>query len=193
MSSAKYIALDTETGGVNPKTTTLLSIYLIALDENLAQVGEPFEAKLADKSGVYRLTKGAMQVNKIDITNHEGVHPDKVRVHLAEWLSQHALGAKLTPIGHNIQFDLGYIFEQLMPQEEWEKYVSYRTIDISATANFLKFVGKIPAMQNTSLQGLSEYFKLSWTGDAHSAEVDTLMTVEILHAMKMLMSGESNG
>ena len=68
--SKLYIPLDTETGGLDPKTSDLLTIYIAVADENF-QILDELDLKLKPDGDRLPVTEpGAMKVNGIDLQKH---------------------------------------------------------------------------------------------------------------------------
>jgi len=209
-----YIALDNEMGGVT-LDYSLLTTYLVVLDENLNKVDE-LELALKPNDGIYRVCGRAMEVNKIDLKEH-----DKVAIYykeagslLYQFLNKNASTSRiplvpgvgkinrLTPIGHGIYGDIAFLTHYLMKEETWETFVSYRKLDTQAVAQFLKACGKIPDTVSGSLESLAKHFEIitegangnvSYVGlydcivSLHNAKVDTMLTVEVFKKMKELI------
>jgi hypothetical protein len=74
--------------------------------------------------GKYVVSAGALNVNKIYIPAHDrtAISYTDARPKLQEFLKScfEAEGGRVKPAGWNIRFDLDFIWEYLMPREEWE-------------------------------------------------------------------------
>jgi DNA polymerase III alpha subunit (gram-positive type) len=183
-----FICLDTETGGLDPKRHTLLTASFRILDADLRQV-DGIDLFIAPDEE-YRVTAGALQVNRIDILDHSrrAVSPLEARLRLIELLDRWAK-PRLTPIGHNIMFDLNFIHEHLLPKHEWEARVSYRVMDTQVIALFLQLTGKLKA-SSSSLMGLALSLGVPQKA-AHTAADDAEVTAEVFRRLVML-GKESN-
>lgn len=187
-----YIWFDTETGGLNPKIHSLLTAYFAIVDKDLNLIAElSLQLKPSDISKL-NLTQGAMDVNKINIEEHlkdpNTITYEEGRVQLKQFLLKNKIKGKrksFMPAGHNIQFDKEMIWEQLMPQDEFEEEVHYRTIDTSNICNFLKDVGIFPDDVG-NLESLVDLFKIP-KRETHTAKGDVLMNVEVYRGMKEMM------
>jgi hypothetical protein len=73
------------------------------------------------------------------------------------------------------------IWAQMMPRDEWEKTVHYRTIDTSAICAFLKDLGFLPSDVG-SLTSLVEYYTIPMK-EAHNAKGDVQMNIEVYRSM----------
>jgi oligoribonuclease (3'-5' exoribonuclease) len=190
-----YIWFDTETGGLNPKVHSLLTAYFAICDKDLNLIDElELQLKPSDLSKL-NLTQEAMNVNKINIDEHlkdpNTITYEEGRVKLKQFLLKNKIKGKrksFMPAGHNIQFDKEMIWEQLMPQDEFEEEVHYRTIDTSNICNFLKDVEILPDDVG-NLESLVDLFKVA-KRETHNAKGDVLMNIEVYRAMKAMMKAK---
>jgi DNA polymerase III epsilon subunit-like protein len=190
---SKYIAIDCETGGIDPSTSSLLVLYCAILDEDFQMIDEREYLIRPDGATSYWVTPGALKVNGIDIVEHDkkARKASDVSSELYSWLELHSGGGKdkLVPIGHNVQFDLDFIHSHLLAKGTWERFVSYRKLCTAAILQFLKFAGKIPSTVSGSLTSIAEYIgAANFKTYAHNARADTLMTVKVLKKMKDLIN-----
>lgn len=189
MSKGLYVALDTETGGIGPDVS-LLTMYLAVLDENLDLV-EELDLKLKPDNGIYSVTAEALTINRIDLTKHEdgAVTPGNAGRMLRELLIRHTGNgsSKLTPIGHNVAFDLEKIYQTVLNKKEAQKYVSYRSLDTGVVGRFLIVTGLVPPSVTGSLGSYADHFKVP-NQDLHTARGDTITTVDVMKEMIKLVS-----
>jgi DNA polymerase III epsilon subunit-like protein len=182
----KYLGMDIETGGVT-SDKSLLTAYFVVIDEDLKTVYGELDLKIKPSDGVYNVTAEALEVNKIDLIQHdkEAVTEDKAATMLYEFLDKHAPSGtiKLTPLGHNVAFDINFIKERLT--KNFNKFVSYRVLDTSSVCQFLKLTGKVSRDLEGSLEKLAAYFGIS-LNTLHNAKDDTWLVVEILKRMVKL-------
>jgi DNA polymerase III epsilon subunit-like protein len=186
----KFIAFDVETGGLDPKKSSLLTLYAVILDENFNAIAE-LDLKIKNEKGeVYQVTGEALKINGIDLAEHHNNNRNSTKglaaLQLSDLISAHSNNEqdKLIPIGHNVSFDIGFILEHLIPKEIWDRHVSYKTLDTATIANFLKVKKVIPDNVSTSLGVLAKYFQIDTSkGLLHSSKWDTLITVMLLEKM----------
>jgi len=183
---------DTETGGLDPKIHSLLTAYFAVCDENLNKIDELYLQLKPEDEYSLNVTEGAMKVNNIDLNEHlkdpKTVTYSEGKDILINFLKKHKIPRKrksFQPCGHNLPFDLGMVWEQLVPKDEWESLVHYRVLDTSPICAFLKDVNIIP-QDVGSLTSLVEYFGIPM-GEAHNARGDVLMNIEVYKAMRALM------
>jgi DNA polymerase III epsilon subunit-like protein len=176
-----YLVLDTETGGLDPQKHSLLTASFVVLDDDLKQVDKVDLSIAPDEA--YRVTPEALRVNKIDIVEHSQVAMDVLfaRTKLCEFLDLWSKKGRLTVVGHNVGFDLRFIYAQLLPQAEWESRCSYRVLDTQVVAQFLQLTGVIPG-GSASLKSLAMQFGVPQL-EAHTASDDALVTAEVLRRL----------
>lgn len=187
-----YLWFDTETGGTNPKLHSLLTAYFAVCDKDLNIIDElELQLKPSDASQL-NLTQEAMEVNKINISEHlkdpNTVTYAEGRVKLKQLLLRNKIKGKrksYMPSGHNVAFDKEMIWEQLMPKDEFEEEVHYRTVDTSSICTFLKDVEILPE-EVGNLMSLVEHFGVP-KQDAHNAKRDVRMNIEVYRRMKSMM------
>jgi DNA polymerase III alpha subunit (gram-positive type) len=183
MSLATYVAIDTETGGIERDKYSLLTACFDVMDKDLNEI-ESLHLRIRDDP--YRINPEAMIVNKIDLLEHDktAIHKSEAGNILRKYLRKHSQdGAiKLVPIGHGVSFDVIWIHEHLLNRNEFEKYTSYRKLDTSMIAQFYKLIGLIPDNTSGSLESLCAFYNIVHPG-AHDARNDNLATVAVLKAM----------
>lgn len=136
-------------------------------------------------SGIYLVTPGALEINKIDLVKHEKISITqkeagaKLRDFLGALTKPHG---KLIPVGHNVSFDIDQITgpNGIITKKDWELYTSYRTLDIAVVGRFLVISGLLPEASN--LESYAKLFKLDTT-NLHTTKQDTLLTINILKEM----------
>lgn len=179
-----YLFFDTETGGLTPDYS-LLTASFIAVDENfdIVPVPEmPAGLYLQIKHDNYALTSGALQVNKIDIVEHDkhalplADAQRDLHLYIQDVLSVTGRRA-LVPAGHNVEFDKRFVLQYLLSPEDWEKYFTYPVLDTAIVARFLA-AAKLHD-RGFSLGRLLKKFVPAFDSghDLHNAEIDTLATI----------------
>lgn len=184
---AKYVCIDTETTGLDANVNNILTVCFIILDKDLNEIDR---LNLFIKHDNYNVTIKALEVNKINLIKHhnESINIIVAKNTLINFLEKNKTDFYLTPIGHNCTFDISFIQNSgLLPQELYNNYFSYNSVDTIVIANFLKMCGKLPDRQPVSLSKLSEYYGIKRrAGEVlddqafHTSEYDTEMTVKLL-------------
>lgn len=187
----RYMPFDTETGGI-PKGVSLLSLYLEVLDEKLNKLDSLYMFTKPN-DGIYHVEAGGLEVNKINLVEH-----DKVAITYSEagqklfnFVNKNSDGGKtrLIPIGKQIHFDVDKVTENLLGKKTWDRFVSYRMIDVTGIAMAMQIKGKLPPTLGLSLFSLAEYFNVYATvvGNLHEADYDTKVTVAVFKELMALM------
>lgn len=181
---AKYLLMDTETGGVIPNEHSLLSIALgIWENGTIRDCKEWFI-----EHPVYHITKGAMQINNITLNDlFRKAQPIKdVLFEISVYLNRH-FTEKAIPLGHNVAFDMNYIKLFFLDNKnyEWVKKVYYQSVD---TCTLMKVVHQLGLVDRElkGLQDAAEYFKID-VGTAHSAIDDIKTTGLVFNALSNLI------
>jgi DNA polymerase III epsilon subunit-like protein len=178
-----YLFFDCETGGLN-ETYSLLTLAAVATDKHFQPLcgGNAEDTLYLEiRHPAYIVTPEALTINKIDLVHHSarGLKIEDAQAKFEKWLTNvHAVSKvwRLTPAGHNVPFDLKFVFEQLMRQEQWNKHCGYHTLDTVTLAGFFNSSGLISSKCN--LVALCEYFAIPHK-NAHNAMADTLATIEL--------------
>lgn len=199
MKKPKYLAFDTETGGLNPNTSPILTAYFAVVGEDFGIIEEIF-LKIRPEAPFEEISKEALGVNKIDIAKHlespdtlsRGQASEKLYDLIKKYQPRKypGLSSKLRPLGQNIEFDIDMIRTQLIPKEDWEKYVHYSKVDTKMIADFLKDAGWLPP-EIGRLDSMVRHFDIPML-DTHDAKNDTLMTIEVYKKFTDLLSQRKN-
>lgn len=132
--------MDTETGGLDHETCSLLSVGLAVWHEGL--IAGKTEILIMDK--LITFSPEALKVNKIDFRDfiNNAVQPEKAIQTIKEFCLEY-FGDKepITLAGHNVEFDIGFIKKLL--KGDYSKLFSHRSIDTSSILKFLWMAGKI--------------------------------------------------
>lgn len=191
-----YLFFDCETGGLDPQYS-LLTFAAVAVDKNFEPLfnGAPASSLyLQIRHPAYLVTPEALTVNNIDLVHHSAVGTPlgDAQEKFERWLNNACahVGAKLIPAGHNVAFDLKFVWEQLMAKEQWGVYCDYHTYDTMSMATGLRAAGKIDASCRLKLGTLCEYFAVPLE-NAHNAMADTRATIELAKQFAALLNPET--
>lgn len=194
-----YMAFDSETGGLNAKDADMLTLYMSILDEDFKLLGD-LDLRLKPDSGLIRADAGALRVNKIDLQEHMAnpatVTYSEAKKQIIAFLKQHhkKIGRynNLRPLGYNVDFDIKFVQEHVLPENEWNMFMHYGKIDPKGYVDLFKDSGWWPKDLGT-LQSVVEYLGIP-KRNAHNAKEDTIMTVDVYKKMIELMkSKKENG
>jgi oligoribonuclease (3'-5' exoribonuclease) len=194
--SMLLLPFDTETGGLDCRTTDVLTFYMAVMDENF-QILDELDMKLKpDEGRIPQCEAGALKVNGINVANHLAdpatITYSEAKMKLLTMLKKHVKKtgrySNLIPMGHNVPFDIGYTQQYILPKEEWEKILHYRTIDTNPIVGFFKDCGWFPR-ELGNLGSIVDYLGVP-RRSAHNAKEDTLMMVDCYKAMVALMNSK---
>lgn len=182
MRKSKYLAFDTETGGLNPLKNPILTAFFGIIGEDFGLIDE-LNLYIRPEAPFDTVEPDALAINKIDLSEHlespRTVSLTEAKGQLLNFLKKHK-GAKmadrLRPMGYNIDFDLGMVWAQLLPPTDWNANVHYAKMDPKTIVDFLKESGWLPP-EIGKLESLAKHFNISTLG-AHECRSDTLMMVE---------------
>lgn len=185
-----YLFLDTETGGLDPVEHSLLTAHFALVEPDSLDVVDELSLAVRPYDGIYRVSAGALAINKIDIAAHwqNALPVEEAAARLREFLGAdaeyHRLNAEpLVPVGHNVSFDISFVRQQLLP--DWGTLVSYRTIDLQSVTRFLVDAGLMPKVNG--LAGAAAFFGLDISGH-HDAAFDTRLTIEVFRKVRELVA-----
>lgn len=198
MSESYFVCMDSETGGLRAKQADILTLFMAVTDENFKLIDE-LDLKLKPNEGLPRVEGQAMAVNKIDLEKHladpNTVTYEEAKVKIIDfakkYLKKRGRYSNLIVLGQNVMFDLKFIWEHIVPEEEWETIFSYNVEDTKTASLFLKRCGWLPKEIGT-LKSLVEYFDIP-KREAHEAKGDVHMTLDTYKAMIALMESKKNG
>jgi DNA polymerase III epsilon subunit-like protein len=176
----RLIFTDTETGGLDPTSTDLLTVALIATEGNVV-LGT---LELAVQAS--RVTPEAMAVNKIDLDQHnakampKGLAIAKITDFLCLFPGDRN---KAVLAGHNVSFDRGFLVE-LFRQEgaDFQTVVSHHMIDTVALAILMADAGH-PKPDSFSLGPCLKAWGLTFEGEAHTAMADARASFGLYNTM----------
>jgi len=186
----KLLFLDAEMGGIGLEFS-LLTAYFATYDENYNLLGE-LDLRLRPDDGIYHVDGRALaEVNKIDIRSlySESITYKEGATKLYNYLMS-MYGSEpttmLTPVGSGIKGDITHITDKLVSVGSWDKFVSYRVIDICSVARFFQLMGKLPEDLALGLDSLKDHFGIKVDGNLHEAKTDTLIGVEVYKELRKL-------
>lgn len=181
MAPRDYLLFDTETTGTNPKKHQILSVALLALDSELKPTG--FKS-IKIKYDEYIVEPGALAVNKIDLVKHHNdpktMNVSSAKVHLIAFFNTPVhrpagVQTKMMPVGHCVNFDIGFMLEFL---PTWSNFMHYRTLDTQVMAVDRILSGKMPDC-GSGLGDLTKHFKIEHK-NAHTAKGDVQALFKVL-------------
>lgn len=189
-----YLFLDCEMGGLEKEIHSLLSVYLMFVDDDFHPIDDLY-LYLKPNDGNYVVCAQAMAVNKIDLVAHDlkAITYKEGGTKLYQFLKEISDNGKIkvVPVGHGVYGDVEWVIQHLMGRDTFENFTSYRKLDTQSTCQFLKACGKFPADVSGSLKSIAEYFGIPVVETAlHDAKVDTGLTLEVFKSLRSQVMGE---
>lgn len=171
----KLVFLDTETGGINPKVNSLLSIGLVIWEDKKII----FEKEFFVKEEQYNITPKAMEINKLNLDElkKNGMEKNKIKEEITKIIKKN-FEDKAILAGHNINFDISFI-KTIFTEKEFMNLFSYRSID---TASIIKYISIKKNINLTSLDDAIKYYNLK-IEKRHSALDDAMVTAKIFNLL----------
>lgn len=179
----KLLVIDTETGGLDPKLFSILSLGAVVWGDG--EILDSFEVFIAEPE--IKAETEALAVNRINIDwlKANGVAPNEAvsRFHL--FLDKNfgagAERAKINVAGHNVSFDVGFVKRLYsFTNYKYDEVFSHRVLDTAGIVRFLIIAGKLP-LEGADSTAVFEYFTIKVeTGKRHTALGDALATATLL-------------
>jgi DNA polymerase III epsilon subunit-like protein len=181
-----YLAIDTETGGLE-ESASLLTAYF-GYYSGMTLIDELY-LELKPDDNLYAINPGALKINGIDLVKHheKAISYKDAGTHLYQFLKRryHEAGEKLTPVGQNVQWDIRRIIQSIIHPGTWGTFVLRRPIDVGCVTRFMSSLGKIPP-EVGSLESIGKHFGLAVEG-VHNAKVDATLSMEVLWALQRMV------
>ena len=179
MLSNSYLFLDTETGGLDPRNHSLLSLGLVVGDAS----GVVDSLEILIKHDPYVVTGGGMKVNRIDLARHHeaALSPLGALNQLDDFLNRHfPEKARVMLVGHNVAFDQAFLSTFLLSMgRDPEGRFHHRIVDTHSVASALRDAGKL-GLTPLSSDSLFEHFGIQVPPEKrHTALGDSLATFEL--------------
>lgn len=179
----KLLVIDTETGGLDPKLFSILSLGAIVWNDG--EIVDSFEVFVAEPE--LKAEAEALKINQIDMAwlKANGVPPGEAvsRFHL--FLDKNfGAGqerARINVAGHNVYFDVGFLKRLYsFTDYKYDEVFSHRVLDTAGIVRFLIVAGKLP-LESAGSTAVFEYFQINVeAGQRHTALADALATATLL-------------
>lgn len=173
----KILFIDTETGGLSPIESSLLTIGLAVWDNN--RIIDSKEIYIKHK--LFKITPQAISINKIDLLTflNYAVEPREAIIQLKEFIIYNFKDElPVTLAGHNTNFDINFIRYFLEENNiNFSDYFSHRFIDTASILKYLYYSGKINEDISSSDKAFS-YFNIN-IDNRHSALGDAEGTAKL--------------
>lgn len=196
--SQLYMPFDSETGGFDPRTADLLTLYVSIMDEEFKMLDELY-FKLKPDGRLPVVEAQALKVNGIDIQKHladpETITYSTAKIKVVAMLKKHLKKSgrysNIRPLGYNVPFDMRWMQEHVLPINEWEAILHYKFTDVMQNMDFLKEAGWFPKDLGT-LGTVIDYLQIP-KRSAHNAREDTLMTIDVHKKILEIMKSKRDG
>lgn len=187
MSKAKYIAFDTETGGTDPEKHPILTAFFLVLDEDFNEIAS-LDLAVRPEAPFDVIEAEALAVNNINMEEHlarkDLVSRKEAGTLLKAFVKKHkgtGVHGRPSPLGHNVQFDIDMLKNQILTKEEYNDIIHYRVVDTSPIANFYKAAGLLPK-ESGKLTSIAEFYGFEVSG-AHDAKFDVYLCLNVYKKM----------
>jgi DNA polymerase III epsilon subunit-like protein len=175
--------IDTETGGLDPATHSLLTLALVIRRPD----GACEHTEIAFQHAPYVVDAEAMAVNRIDLVKHhaKACVPAHAASLLDAFLGRHIAPDQTVMLGgHNVGFDTAFLIRFLRRSApHLLSRISHRSVDTMTLAAAMQVVGVLPSSV-TGLTALLDYFGVVLPQEQrHTALGDAMATAELFQRM----------
>lgn len=191
----RLLVVDTETGGIDPQTNSILSVAAVVWDGERTKS----ELDLAIVEPILSVTPRAMEINRINLAEHtkRAVTPAVAVKQINTFLLEHfptemMSKAKIALAGHNIGFDVSFLKRlYLLGGGNYDQIFSHRLLDTAGIVRFLSLAGVTPLADAGSDEAFSYFGIYVPDEDRHTALGDVRATADLL--TKLVDAGQSLG
>jgi DNA polymerase III epsilon subunit-like protein len=190
----KIFVLDTETGGLDMRVHSLLSVGALVGDLETGEILEKFEAFVKLPSAEdYNVTEGAFKVHGITVEQcmEEGLPPEEIGEMMMDMFLRH--GCQLYG-GHNVDIDRKGVCIHLfnIDPEDWNTTFTYRKIDTHDVVRlFLGIEGmKSGATLGQITKGVGIDMSDVGGNKFHTALFDAIATFRVMHRFRSAFRDE---
>ena len=189
------LILDTETGGVDPQTSSLMEIACIVLKD--FKMIFTYNTYVKSYSGEYVCNDFARSLHGIsdETIEQEGKFPREIMEDLKQIKDIFFDGEPMTIVAHNPQFDIAFLKQMFKDGGEtlsstitdskldYNKIFSRNCIDTATMALLLRIQNKIP-FDRCSLDNILNFYDINTKNeDRHSALFDAELTAKAFLSM----------
>lgn len=194
MNQYDILFIDTETGGLDPDTQSILSLGAAYL--NAGQIIDTFEMYIREPDIV--IDEGSLAIHGIDKSwlIENGLPPRKAVDRLHSFLDSLEPGRNESRFllgGHNVCFDIAFLkrLYRLSGDDIGRRY-SHRFIDTSSILSFLIHAGSLPLKTASSDEAFGYFNILTRKNVRHNALTDAIATAKLYTHLLEIMTGHSS-
>lgn len=177
-----YLIIDTESAGLLPGCS-LLEVYLGIFDATFSFISE-LNLFLKPNDSVYTIDPSSLRLLNKDILVHDKIACTykEAGTIIYNFLKTYKTNSRFIPLGTGVAGDCKLIQNTLITS--WGDFVSNVPSDTLYVARFLQSKNLLPWDQKISLQALTEYYNIPFTGQWHTAKSDARASLALY--MKLL-------
>jgi len=184
------VVLDTETTGLDPQVSQILTIDGTIVEiksEGWIEHETKFhgQIELMDWATV---SEEAMETNGIDLGAWKGDREERVVHDLIQWVRNATGDGYRILSGWNVWFDRNFLetaFERA--GYAWTRAFSHKHLDGMQLVRWAAFSGAIPQLENDKLETVAKHLGV-WQAGAHDSSIDVRMTVDCIQKLTRLFS-----
>lgn len=190
--SARIIAFDTETTGLDPAKDEIIAIAMVTLDEHFNEVGR--KAIFAQPD--VKVSEEAAKINGYVYEEWEArgaVSQVMLFAEVHEFIRSQKAKKPLIPMGHNVGFDINFL-KALFKKNEAKDYgrlMSYHSMDTIGITMFCDLAKFDKLNSAYKLTELCERFGIT-LDNAHDATADIDATIELFRTLYKGMGGDTS-
>jgi len=176
----KLLVIDTETGGLDANTNSLISLAAIVYNDGVEEA--QFHEIIYDRDGV--LDEDALKLNGFTWNQivQFGENPPSAVQRLRSFLMRHEMYGKITLAGHNLPFDVAFLKRLYrLAGDKFDDQFYHGGLDTKSIALALEQAGRITIASSSLKDVATAYGVLPWR--EHDALADARATARVLKLM----------
>jgi DNA polymerase III epsilon subunit-like protein len=194
----RLLVIDTETGGTDPTTHSILSFAGVVWEDGKA--ADSLALMIHESPNIATDPK-ALEINRIDLAEvrARGVSPaaavESINAFCKHQFGKPDQGEKVVVVGHNVAFDIAFLRRLYgLAHADYDAVFSHRSIDTASIVRFLNLAGVLP-LQEAGSTAVFEHFGISPDQSSrHSAIGDARATLSLLnHLISVVRQGPPQG
>ena len=180
----RILALDTETGGLDPNRHAIVSLGLAIMED--AEVIASREFRLGmDSKAEYDVK--SLEINGISWKSiKEGPDPKQVYVEAARWLDEHD-AREIDIVSHNTAFDAAFISQWAFKCGYWDRgsscFIPAPELVRGPWWCTRRMASRLK-LENYKLDTVCSLYKLARTGEHHGALEDAVLAGKVFAALR---------